>query len=185
VALIAILAILYLLSRKNDTISSPGIMPISYSDTIDNVVVFAQNIIEVANIKLIDPALICAIIAVESEGDPNASRPLVNPKYFGLMQISLDTARWRGYRGSNEGLLDPDINIFYGADYLEYQISRYRSYTLGVSAYQRGSVAYDTSGMLVNMNYVNSVARFYDSFREHFMVGVSGYMETYPDSWTA
>jgi len=188
-AIVAIIVIIYLLSRRDNGTDTAGdvpyIIPVSYKDTIANVLIFAANVVEVANIKLIDPALICAIIANESEGDPNAKNPKNNPIYFGLMQISLKTAQGRGYKGDKSGLLDPDINIFYGTDYLAYQVNRYKSYILGTSAYQRGSVAYNSSGMLINIAYVNSVAQFYNAFREYFIQTYDGYKQSYPGIWAA
>lgn len=41
-----------------------------------------------------------------------------NGPYYGLMQIQPQTARTMGYRGTPEGLLDPDTNLEFGAKYL-------------------------------------------------------------------
>lgn len=41
-----------------------------------------------------------------------------NGPYWGLMQILPATARSMGYRGSPEGLLDPDTNLRYAVKYL-------------------------------------------------------------------
>ncbi len=41
-----------------------------------------------------------------------------NGPYWGLMQILPATARSMGYKGPNEGLLDPDINLKYAVRYL-------------------------------------------------------------------
>jgi soluble lytic murein transglycosylase-like protein len=41
-----------------------------------------------------------------------------NGPYYGLMQILPQTARTMGYRGTPEGLLDPDTNLEFGAKYL-------------------------------------------------------------------
>jgi hypothetical protein len=187
VAVITIILILYLLSRKDKNSGAPDLIFVSYDDTIDNVLRFAANIVTVSNIKLIDPALICAVIAVESEGNPDAKKPVANPKYFGLMQISFETAQWRGYKGDRNGLFDPYTNIFYGADYLAYQVYRYKSYRFGASAYKVGNVSFDSSGAPTNLAivYVDKVAKFYASFREYFIEGYDGYKTAYPDRWTA
>jgi soluble lytic murein transglycosylase-like protein len=183
---IAAIVLIFLLSRKNGSQDS-GLILVSYTDTIEKVLSFAANVVQVSNIKLIDPALICAIIAVESEGNPDAKRPVANPKYYGLMQISFETAQWRGYKGDRNGLFDPDINIFFGADYLSYQITRYKSYIFAVSAYKVGNVTFDKSGQPINpaLEYIDSVGKFYLSFREFFISGYDGYKQAYPDKWTA
>lgn len=41
-----------------------------------------------------------------------------NGPYYGLMQILPQTARTMGYRGTPEGLLNPDTNLEFGAKYL-------------------------------------------------------------------
>lgn len=186
-AIIAVALIIYLLISKRNGAQIPGLLPVSYTDTIANVLMFAAQVIEVSNLKLIDPALICAVIAVESEGIPDAKRPVSNPKYYGLMQISFETAQWRGYKGDRIGLYDPLTNILFGADYLAYQIIRYKSYPFGVSAYKVGNVSFDSDGNPLNFAtaYVDSVAKFYMSFREYFISTVEGYRQAYPDKWTA
>lgn len=54
------------------------------------------------------------MIMRESRYNPAAR----NRAYWGLMQISHATARGVGYRGSPQGLLDPDTNLRYGMAYL-------------------------------------------------------------------
>jgi soluble lytic murein transglycosylase-like protein len=41
-----------------------------------------------------------------------------NGPYWGLMQILPQTARTMGYKGSPEGLLNPETNLHYGGKYL-------------------------------------------------------------------
>jgi soluble lytic murein transglycosylase-like protein len=48
---------------------------------------------------------------VESKFDPGLKG---RHSVVGLMQVMPSTARFQGYRGSNEGLLDPETNIVWG-----------------------------------------------------------------------
>lgn len=56
-----------------------------------------------------------AVVRVESNFDPKARG---RAGEIGLMQIKLATARLMGYRGSKQGLYDPETNIKYGMKYL-------------------------------------------------------------------
>jgi soluble lytic murein transglycosylase-like protein len=58
--------------------------------------------------------LIETVIEIESGFRPKA----LNAGAIGLMQIMLPTARAMGYKGTKEGLFDPETNIRYGAAYL-------------------------------------------------------------------
>lgn len=59
-------------------------------------------------------SLVRRVIRIESRGNPR----VVNKGNYGLMQIRLGTARGLGYRGTAQGLLDPDINMAYAVKYL-------------------------------------------------------------------
>ena len=59
-------------------------------------------------------ALVRLVIRRESNFNPRA----VYRGNYGLMQIRLGTARALGYRGTAEGLLDPQTNMTYGVPYL-------------------------------------------------------------------
>jgi soluble lytic murein transglycosylase-like protein len=59
-------------------------------------------------------ALVRLVIRRESNFNPRA----VYRGNYGLMQIRLGTARALGYRGTAEGLLDPETNMTYGVPYL-------------------------------------------------------------------
>jgi len=84
----------------------------------------------------LDPALIGAIIYVESTGNANAVGD--NGKSFGLMQIQYGTAVDMGYQGTPEGLLKPSSSIFFGSKYLRHQIDRWGD-EMGVLAYNTGT----------------------------------------------
>lgn len=42
----------------------------------------------------------------------------VNGRFYGLMQITYETARSMGYTGEAKGLLDPEVNLTYAVPYL-------------------------------------------------------------------
>ncbi|MCC6946719.1 MAG: lytic transglycosylase domain-containing protein [Bradyrhizobiaceae bacterium] len=54
------------------------------------------------------------VVMRESSGNPRA----VSKGNYGLMQIRLGTAQAMGYRGSAQGLLDPEVNMTYAMRYL-------------------------------------------------------------------
>ena len=62
-----------------------------------------------------------------------------NGNSIGACQIKLKTARFMGFRGTEKQLMRPDVNIYYAAWYLRYQINRYRSVRKGVIAYNIGN----------------------------------------------
>ncbi|WP_306751180.1 lytic transglycosylase domain-containing protein [Paracoccus actinidiae] len=59
-------------------------------------------------------AIVQRIILRESQHRPSARNGL----YYGLMQLSPQTARTMGHRGSPASLLDADTNLRYGVKYL-------------------------------------------------------------------
>lgn len=67
-----------------------------------------------ARISGVPPSLMHRVVRRESNYNPAAR----NGPYWGLMQILPETARTMGYRGSPEGLLDPETNLTYAGRYL-------------------------------------------------------------------
>lgn len=59
-------------------------------------------------------SLMTRAVATESSFNPLAR----NHPYYGLLQITPETARTMGYRGSPEGLLDAETNLQYAGKYL-------------------------------------------------------------------
>jgi hypothetical protein len=71
---------------------------------------------------------VAAIITRENElWNPNAKtyEANVDDYSYGLMQVRCDTARFLGFTGDCDDLLDPDTGINYGIAYLQYQLQRY------------------------------------------------------------
>jgi soluble lytic murein transglycosylase-like protein len=59
-------------------------------------------------------SLVRRVIHIESKGNPR----VVSKGNYGLMQIRLGTAQAMGYRGTAQGLLDPEVNMTYAMKYL-------------------------------------------------------------------
>jgi soluble lytic murein transglycosylase len=88
----------------------------------------------------LEPALLAAVIYTESEFDPVARSPA---GAVGLMQLLPDTARGIALRTGGDGfvvrdLLDPEINVRYGAWYLRNLLQRYGDLRTALAAYHAG-----------------------------------------------
>jgi soluble lytic murein transglycosylase len=88
----------------------------------------------------IDPALLAAVIYQESKFDAGAES---RSGAIGLMQLTPATAhgiaiRTGGSRFRTTDLLDPEINIRYGAWYLANLFRKYRNERLVLAAYNAG-----------------------------------------------
>jgi soluble lytic murein transglycosylase len=93
-----------------------------------------------AEARAIDPALLAAVVYVESRFDPNARS---EAGAVGLMQLLPQTAEGIALRtGGTEfvvaDLRDPEINIRYGSWYLAHLVERYGSSELALAAYHAG-----------------------------------------------
>ena len=67
-----------------------------------------------AHVHGIPERLVRKVAARESGYNPR----LVHKRYYGLMQITYQSARSMGYKGTPKGLLDPEINLTYAVPYL-------------------------------------------------------------------
>jgi soluble lytic murein transglycosylase len=88
----------------------------------------------------VDPALLAAVIYQESKFDAGARS---RSGAIGLMQLTPTTAhgiaiRTGGSKFRTGDLLDPEINIRYGAWYLGALVHKYRSERLALAAYNAG-----------------------------------------------
>jgi len=88
----------------------------------------------------LDPALLAAIVYVESRFDPNAISPA---GAVGLMQLLPETAkgialRTGGTRFVVADLRDPEINVRYGSWYVDHLIERYGDTETALAAYHAG-----------------------------------------------
>jgi len=94
------------------------------------------NFIEAGRQYALDWRLLKAIARQESNFDPNAINP-ADPSY-GLMQVSLSTARALGYTGHPEGLLAPAVGIEWGAKALADIARRHRTVDAQLAVYNGG-----------------------------------------------
>jgi soluble lytic murein transglycosylase len=88
----------------------------------------------------LDPALLAAVVYVESRFDPNAES---HAGAIGLMQLLPETAkgialRTGGRRFVVADLRDPEINVRYGSWYLDHLRRRYGDMKLVLAAYHAG-----------------------------------------------
>jgi len=93
-----------------------------------------------------NPELLLAVIAVESRYNPEAMGRYKSGTLsgaIGLMQIKYETARTMVKllgmdEISRQDLLDPEINMILGTAYLTTLVSRFKSFKLGLLAYNLG-----------------------------------------------
>ncbi len=88
----------------------------------------------------LDPALLAAVVYVESRFDPEAESAA---GAVGLMQLLPDTAKGIALRTGGErfvvsDLRDPEINVRYGSWYLDHLRVRYEDTRLVLAAYHAG-----------------------------------------------
>lgn len=99
--------------------------------------------------------LLLAICTVESSLKPRAIHPHDGDgTSYGLCQIKEATARDMGFEAKTGVLLDPNVNAFYAAKYLKFQMDRYEDdWIRALAAYNKGASHFHVS----NQEYVNKV----------------------------
>jgi hypothetical protein len=107
----------------------------------------------------VDPALVHAIMKVESDFNPYA---LSRKGAMGLMQLMPQTAMDMNVRNS----FNPEENIFGGVKYLRYLLDRYEgNVPLALAAYNSGETAVKRWGTIPpfpeTQNYVQRIMRLY------------------------
>lgn len=104
-----------------------------------------------------------AIISRESGWDPAAvgDRDKPNPSY-GLMQVTLPTARLFDSTMDVARLMDPPTNISIGVAYLADKVRSYGSLAEAISAYNAGHPRLD-----LNRAYTDDVLTYYVFFLNH------------------
>jgi soluble lytic murein transglycosylase-like protein len=138
-----------------------------------NVAKFAALIERDAKLNGLDPALVKAVIAVESAFDPAA----VSPRgALGLMQVTPDTGARYGIvadkaRSAEQKLLDPAINLSIGTRYLRDLLALFANdLGLALAAYNAGEQAVRHYQQSIppfpeTQEYVKLVRQFYALYR--------------------
>lgn len=105
------------------------------------------------------PQLLSALCYVESTHKINAYHmDDGNSPSLGICQVKLGTARLLGFRGTEEQLMDPEVNIEYAGKYLSKQLRRYaQDVHKAVSAYNSGTWMTNDRGETKNLKYVAKV----------------------------
>ena len=161
VAAVAAGALLYLLSRPRISSAKKARIELALRP-------YRSIIEKYAKLYGVDPALVKAVIWTESKGDPYVLRyeRHLDDHSYGLMQLLLSTATELGFKGSADGLFDPDTNIRLGTMYLAKQLKRYGgNVAKAVAAYNAGSARYK-DGKFVNQKYVDRVMNTYRLLKE-------------------
>jgi soluble lytic murein transglycosylase-like protein len=138
-----------------------------------NVVRFQSLIEQNARLQGVDPALVKAIVAVESSFEPAASSV---KRALGLMQVTLDTAARYGVvgdatRSAEQKILEPATNIRVGTRYLHDLLSLFdNNLALTLAAYNAGEQAVARYRNQVppfpeTQEYVKLVQQFYALYR--------------------
>ncbi len=76
---------------------------------------------------------------------------------IGICQIKLHTARYLGFRGTQEQLMVPAVNIHFAAKYLHHHFVRYKSPIKAVIAYNMGHAKKE----LTSTKYSDKVIKYW------------------------
>lgn len=107
---------------------------------LTSAVPYHETITRISCAYHVNPILVAAIIHRESHFNPHKVREedRIGDVSRGLMQVTMRTARWMGFRGKPEALFTPWINIRYGVRYLAYLLKKYPRVSDAVAAYNDG-----------------------------------------------
>lgn len=111
----------------------------------------------------IPPALLVALCGVESGHRSVTNHQDGGSPSLGVCQIKEATARMAGFSGTSQDLLKPEVNAFYAAGYLHYQLTRYGTICRAIAAYNSGSLRLK-AGRIRNRNYVRQVLATWASY---------------------
>lgn len=180
---IGIALFLYFTYRKKEEIPSQWlepsfdywyILPVGTLPFENSVMQYKVEIMKAGQANKIEAAIIAGIIGRESKGVASAT----NRRFIGLMQFGLAEASAMGYKGSTDGLLNPQANIFWGSKYLKYCIDQRNSLEKGISGYKMGNVEKDSTPF--DADYVNVVASYVPRFRYLLSQSFPGYATVFP-----
>lgn len=119
----------------------------------------ATAFLAVSQTLSLPPGLLSAVCYVESKHNAKAiNHQDGGSDSLGACQVKLTTARAMGYKGVAKGLMVSEVNAYWAAKYLQYQIHRYNGDILAaVSAYNVGQYRTLPDGKPVNLDYVRKV----------------------------
>lgn len=117
----------------------------------------------------VDPALVMAVIQVESSYNPRAVNPS-DPSY-GLMQMLPSTATLVAGRpvSGQELLDDPGLAVDLGTQYLAMGIARYGNTGAGIAAYNAGVARKNAQGQYVNSQGATTVQAYVDKVLDAYI----------------
>ena len=149
-----------------------------------------QMIVEAAEDRALDPAIVYGVCRQESALNPLAIRFEPNYKWlwkpkevkpqtcsldteralqkmsFGLMQVMGAVFRECGYKGwLTEIIAKPDIQLSYGCKHLAKKIQKY-GLERGILAYNSGSPRKNSDGAYINQYYLDNVMKFKAAFSD-------------------
>lgn len=107
------------------------------------------------------PGLLSALCWIESNHNPKAiHKDDGSGNSVGICEIKLETAKLLGFKGTEQGLMDPKVNIYYAGKYLAKQIDRYNGDAIkGIAAYNAGTYRVNAKGLIMNRRYVAKVTK--------------------------
>lgn len=150
-----------------------------------------QELASVSSIQRVPVDILLGVAMTESAGNPGAMRYEAHysylhqvPQYakmmgwteateerlqmfsWGLCQIMLATARWRGFSFHPSRLLEPLVGLTWGAHHLHELVLQYKDWPSAISAYNQGSPKKNLlTGKFKNQKYVDTVLRHAREFR--------------------
>ena len=144
-----------------------------------NLVRMSNRLFYLSRTMEFDPMLVLALVCVESGGDPRAMgkfRSGTLSGAIGLMQIRLETAQFVARSlgepiPTEEDLLHPDRNLYFGTTFLLQLIYRYQSMEKGIIAYNVGPGALNSavrSHRLLPRHYYDRVLSNYQGLVQRF-----------------
>lgn len=152
----AVLIALFILIKRAKSLGSDIVLPQA---------VVQEKIVQYANKWRLDPALVKAVVKVESNFDPAAKNPL-DPSY-GLMQITptlaYDYGLIKSYtnpsRQEIEMIYNVDNNLSIGCEFLSMLMDKY-DFNQAIQSYNVGEKGYIIYGSR-NTYYLERVRKYY------------------------
>lgn len=126
-----------------------------------------HTVLKVARETRVDPALLMAVVKVESNFDARARHP---DGPLGLTQITPNTARSVQPGIRNAELLEPEKNLRVGARHLKQLLDQFNDRRMAIAAYQAGVGRVKANGVGILRDphtgkHVNKVLREYETYK--------------------